>query len=60
MNVLVIVLLHLSTLSKHLKSGRLKPTRTCDHQQLVQLLQDLDLEDGGQAGDVRQRVLDHV
>lgn len=30
---------------------------TSDHQQLIELLQDLDLEDGGQPRDVGQRVL---
>lgn len=36
------------------------PTQTCDHEQLFELLQDLDLEHGGQARDVCQGVLDDV
>lgn len=33
---------------------------TCDHEQFVELFENLDLEDGGQARDVSQRVLDHI
>lgn len=33
---------------------------TCDHEQFVELFENLDLEDGGQARDVSQRVLNHI